>query len=251
MSNNVKNKSQQFYKSYSIILLLSFVSGILDFYMLKNYSIFVTTQTGNLVYFGLSLLNGQLNENGFVYSFYNSYLYLIPFLVIVVFSLIFSFIDKKSNPIILIYSLFILEIIYFILWAIFADDINLYVGTNNKINPIAIIITVFSTIFVSFHLTIFNQDNNIVYASVISMGDIINASRSLYEFFISKKRANLIIFFRYMLIIFSFIIAVLFSYIFDKYLNFRALYLIPLFLFFCVATLLFNHFNKTRYFIEL
>ncbi|EGZ31096.1 DUF1275 family protein [Malacoplasma iowae] len=248
---NFQSLTNCFYKNYLIILILAFVSGLLDFYMIKNYFIFVTTQTGNLVYFGLSLLNGQLYQDGFVYTFHNSYLYLLPFIVILISSFVFHFIDKKPYSIWFIYFMFALEIIYFVVWSIFANNIKLYIGNTNNINPVAILTIILVTIFISFHLTIFNQDKNVIYANVVSMGDIINASRSLHDFFVTKNKNQLLVFFKYMFIIILFVIAILFSYLLDRFLNFKTLYLIPLFILLNLIILWINHFKTTRYYIEL
>lgn len=46
----------------------------------------------------------------------------------------------------------------------YTNDIKLYIGNSNDINPVSIITIVISTKFASFRLTMFNQDKNIIYA---------------------------------------------------------------------------------------
>lgn len=197
-----------------ISLILTFIGGFLDSYTYILYNkIFANTQTGNLIFLGLFIVEGD---------FYNAFLRLLPILafciaIFITQILIFKFNkNKKWIKIILGINIFLTFIM------------GLGVFKNHTIITICLV-----SFICALMIGTFKKSSGNVFAPIMCTGNL----RSLMEFFgkwvIYKEKNDLKIVFKYLIIIVNFVLGVALGVIFVDFLMIQSIYICT-FLFFIV-----------------
>lgn len=194
------NKLGHIEENIFISLILTFIGGFLDAYTYVLYDkIFANTQTGNLIFFSIFLVEGK---------FYNAFLRTLPIIsfciaIFIVQFLIYKFSEnKKWIKIVLYINIITTTILGFGLFK------------NNQILIICLI-----SFICSLMIGTFKKSKGDVFASIMCTGNL----RSLMEFFcrcvIYKEKSAKKVAFKYVSIIIIFCIGVGLGTILAKYLH--------------------------------
>ena len=206
------NKNLPVHEQLMFCLLLTLVGGFFDAYTFVNCGgIFANAQTGNLIFVGIGLINGDLYEVRH---------YLIPVLSFIVGVLVSKYIESKYKELSIfkhIYMLLFIQIIaltfIFFKGSLFALDIR----------PIVI------SFVCAIQFDGFRKVNNLVFASVFCTGNLRSMSEHLYKYVILKNKESKIPLFIYSSVIGVFLSGVLLGAAMSKFFLNKAI-LVPLFI---------------------
>ena len=195
-------------------LLLTAVGGFFDAYTFVNCGgIFANAQTGNLIFVGIDLIEGNFSE---------VLHYSIPILSFVIGVLVSKFIETKYKELSIfkhIYMLLLTQIAALIIISIKHE----YFGVD--VRPIVI------SFICAIQFDGFRKVNNLVFASVFCTGNLRSMSEHLYKYFVLKKKESKIPFLIYLSVITVFLSGVLLGAAMSKYLLHKAI-IIPIFIIF-------------------
>lgn len=195
-------------------LLLTAVGGFFDAYTFVNCGgIFANAQTGNLIFVGIDLIEGNFSE---------VLHYSIPILSFVIGVLVSKFIETKYKELSIfkhIYMLLLTQIAALIIISIKHE----YFGVD--VRPIVI------SFICAIQFDGFRKVNNLVFASVFCTGNLRSMSEHLYKYFVLKKKESKIPFLIYLSVITVFLSGVVLGAAMSKYLLHKAI-IIPIFIIF-------------------
>lgn len=195
-------------------LLLTAVGGFFDAYTFVNCGgIFANAQTGNLIFVGIDLIEGNFSE---------VLHYSIPILSFVIGVLVSKFIETKYKELSIfkhIYMLLLTQIAALIIISIKHE----YFGVD--VRPIVI------SFICAIQFDGFRKVNNLVFASVFCTGNLRSMSEHLYKYFVLKKKESKIPFLIYLSVITVFLSGVILGAAMSKYLLHKAIF-IPIFIIF-------------------
>ena len=195
-------------------LLLTAVGGFFDAYTFVNCGgIFANAQTGNLIFVGIDLIEGNFSE---------VLHYSIPILSFVIGVLVSKFIETKYKELSIfkhIYMLLLTQIAALIIISIKHE----YFGVD--VRPIVI------SFICAIQFDGFRKVNNLVFASVFCTGNLRSMSEHLYKYFVLKKKESKIPFLIYLSVITVFLSGVILGAAMSKYLLHKAI-IIPIFIIF-------------------
>jgi len=194
------NKNLPVHEQLMFCLLLTLVGGFFDAYTFVNCGgIFANAQTGNLIFVGIGLINGDLYEVRH---------YLIPVLSFIVGVLVSKYIESKYKELSIfkhIYILLFIQIIaltfIFFKGSLFALDIR----------PIVI------SFVCAIQFDGFRKVNNLVFASVFCTGNLRSMSEHLYKYIFLKKSESRYPFLIYLTVVSVFLFGVIFGAAMSKY----------------------------------
>lgn len=204
------NKNLPVQEQLVFCLLLTVIGGFFDAYTFVNCGgIFANAQTGNLIFVGIDLIDGNLSE---------VLHYLVPILSFIVGVLVSKLIEHKYKELSIfkhIYMLLFTQVIalVFILieHTIFGIDIR----------PIVI------SFICAIQFDGFRKVNNLVFASIFCTGNLRSMSEHLYKYVFLKQKESKIPFIIYSVVVTVFLIGVILGAAMSKFYAHKAI-IIPL-----------------------
>ena len=225
------NRNLPVHEQLIFCLLLTAVGGFFDAYTFVNCDgIFANAQTGNLIFVGIDLIEGNFSE---------VLHYSIPILSFVIGVLVSKFIETKYKELSIfkhIYMLLLTQIVALIIISIK----HKYFGVD--IRPIVI------SFICAIQFDGFRKVNNLVFASVFCTGNLRSMSEHLYKYFVLKKKESKIPFLIYLSVITVFLSGVILGAAMSKYLLHKAI-IVPVFIIFInliFVIVINNKFGKKR-----
>jgi hypothetical protein len=225
------NRNLPVHEQLIFCLLLTAVGGFFDAYTFVNCDgIFANAQTGNLIFVGIDLIEGNFSE---------VIHYSIPILSFVIGVLVSKFIETKYKELSIfkhIYMLLLTQIVALIIISIK----HKYFGVD--IRPIVI------SFICAIQFDGFRKVNNLVFASVFCTGNLRSMSEHLYKYFVLKKKESKIPFLIYLSVITVFLSGVILGAAMSKYLLNKAI-IVPVFIIFInliFVIVINNKFGKKR-----
>lgn len=225
------NKNLPVHEQLIFCLLLTAVGGFFDAYTFVNCDgIFANAQTGNLIFVGIDLIEG--NYRDVIH-------YSIPILSFIIGVLVSKFIESKYKELSIfkhIYMLLLIQI--FALLVIFVK----YKFFGLDIRPIVI------SFICAIQFDGFRKVNNLVFASVFCTGNLRSMSEHLYKFVVLKKKESKIPLVIYSTVIAVFLSGVILGAAMSKYFMHKAIFL-PLVII-CInlifVTIIYHKFGRKR-----
>ena len=194
------NKNLPVHEQLIFCLLLTAVGGFFDAYTFVNCDgIFANAQTGNLIFVGINLIEGNIHE---VLN------YLVPILSFIIGVLVSKAIETKYKELSIfthIYMLLIVQICALLL-IIFKHN---FLGID--IRPIVI------SFICAIQFDGFRKVNNLVFASVFCTGNLRSMSEHLYKYIFLKKSESRYPFLIYLTVVLVFLFGVIFGAAMSKY----------------------------------
>ena len=231
LRETLMNRNLPVHQQLIFCLLLTAVGGFFDAYTFVNCDgIFANAQTGNLIFVGIDLIEGNFSE---------VIHYSIPILSFVIGVLVSKFIETKYKELSIfkhIYMLLLTQIAALIIISIKHE----YFGVD--IRPIVI------SFICAIQFDGFRKVNNLVFASVFCTGNLRSMSEHLYKYFVLKKKESKIPFLIYLSVITVFLSGVLLGAAMSKYLLNKAI-IVPVFIIsinLIFVTVINNKFGKKR-----
>ena len=173
LRETLMNRNLPVHEQLMFCLLLTAVGGFFDAYTFVNCGgIFANAQTGNLIFVGIDLIEGNFSE---------VLHYSIPILSFVIGVLVSKFIETKYKELSIfkhIYMLLLIQIVALIIISIKHE----YFGVD--VRPIVI------SFICAIQFDGFRKVNNLVFASVFCTGNLRSMSEHLYKYFILKKKES-------------------------------------------------------------
>lgn len=204
------NKNLPVHEQLIFCLLLTVIGGFFDAYTFVNCGgIFANAQTGNLIFVGIDLIEGNFSE---------VWHYLVPVLSFIIGVLVSKFIEFRYK------QLSIFKHIYMLLFTQIA--VLVFIFFKNSLFGIDI-----RPIVISFVCAIqfdgFRKVNNLVFASVFCTGNLRSMSEHLYKYLFLKKKESKDPFIIYSIVILVFLGGVVLGAAMSKYYFHKAI-LIPI-----------------------
>ena len=231
LRETLMNRNLPVHEQLIFCLLLTAIGGFFDAYTFVNCDgIFANAQTGNLIFVGIDLIEGNFSE---------VLHYSIPILSFIVGVLVSKFIETKYKELSIfkhIYMLLLTQIAALIIIS-FKHE---YFGVD--IRPIVI------SFICAIQFDGFRKVNNLVFASVFCTGNLRSMSEHLYKYFILKKKESKIPFLIYLSVITVFLSGVILGAAMSKYLLHKAI-IVPVFIIFInliFVIVINNKFGKKR-----
>ncbi len=231
LRETLMNRNLPVHEQLIFCLLLTAVGGFFDAYTFVNCDgIFANAQTGNLIFVGIDLIEGNFSE---------VIHYSIPILSFVIGVLVSKFIETKYKELSIfkhIYMLLLTQIVALIIISIK----HKYFGVD--IRPIVI------SFICAIQFDGFRKVNNLVFASVFCTGNLRSMSEHLYKYFVLKKKESKIPFLIYLSVITVFLSGVILGAAMSKYLLHKAI-IVPVFIIFInliFVIVINNKFGKKR-----
>ena len=231
LRETLMNRNLPVHEQLIFCLLLTAVGGFFDAYTFVNCDgIFANAQTGNLIFVGIDLIEGNFSE---------VLHYSIPILSFVIGVLVSKFIETKYKELSIfkhIYMLLLTQIAALIIISIKHE----YFGVD--IRPIVI------SFICAIQFDGFRKVNNLVFASVFCTGNLRSMSEHLYKYFVLKKKESKIPFLIYLSVITVFLSGVILGAAMSKYLLHKAI-IVPVFIIsikLIFVTVINNKFGKKR-----
>lgn len=231
LRETLMNRNLPVHEQLIFCLLLTAVGGFFDAYTFVNCDgIFANAQTGNLIFVGIDLIEGNFSE---------VIHYSIPILSFVIGVLVSKFIETKYKELSIfkhIYMLLLTQIVALIIISIK----HKYFGVD--IRPIVI------SFICAIQFDGFRKVNNLVFASVFCTGNLRSMSEHLYKYFVLKKKESKIPFLIYLSVITVFLSGVILGAAMSKYLLHKAI-IVPVFIIsinLIFVTVINNKFGKKR-----
>ena len=231
LRETLMNRNLPVHEQLIFCLLLTAVGGFFDAYTFVNCDgIFANAQTGNLIFVGIDLIEGNFSE---------VLHYSIPILSFVMGVLVSKFIETKYKELSIfkhIYMLLLTQIAALIIISIKHE----YFGVD--IRPIVI------SFICAIQCDGFRKVNNLVFASVFCTGNLRSMSEHLYKYFVLKKKESKIPFLIYLSVITVFLSGVILGAAMSKYLLHKAI-IVPVFIIsinLIFVTVINNKFGKKR-----
>lgn len=231
LRETLMNRNLPVHEQLIFCLLLTAVGGFFDAYTFVNCDgIFANAQTGNLIFVGIDLIEGNFSE---------VIHYSIPILSFVIGVLVSKFIETKYKELSIfkhIYMLLLTQIAALIIISIKHE----YFGVD--IRPIVI------SFICAIQFDGFRKVNNLVFASVFCTGNLRSMSEHLYKYFVLKKKESKIPFLIYLSVITVFLSGVILGAAMSKYLLNKAI-IVPVFIIsinLIFVTVINNKFGKKR-----
>ena len=231
LRETLMNRNLPVHEQLIFCLLLTAVGGFFDAYTFVNCDgIFANAQTGNLIFVGIDLIEGNFSE---------VIHYSIPILSFVIGVLVSKFIETKYKELSIfkhIYMLLLTQIVALIIISIKHE----YFGVD--IRPIVI------SFICAIQFDGFRKVNNLVFASVFCTGNLRSMSEHLYKYFVLKKKESKIPFLIYLSVITVFLSGVILGAAMSKYLLHKAI-IVPVFIIFInliFVIVINNKFGKKR-----
>ena len=231
LRETLMNRNLPVHEQLIFCLLLTAVGGFFDAYTFVNCDgIFANAQTGNLIFVGIDLIEGNFSE---------VIHYSIPILSFVIGVLVSKFIETKYKELSIfkhIYMLLLTQIVALIIISIK----HKYFGVD--IRPIVI------SFICAIQFDGFRKVNNLVFASVFCTGNLRSMSEHLYKYFVLKKKESKIPFLIYLSVITVFLSGVVLGAAMSKYLLNKAI-IVPVFIIFInliFVIVINNKFGKKR-----
>jgi len=231
LRETLMNRNLPVHEQLIFCLLLTAVGGFFDAYTFVNCDgIFANAQTGNLIFVGIDLIEGNFSE---------VIHYSIPILSFVIGVLVSKFIETKYKELSIfkhIYMLLLTQIVALIIISIK----HKYFGVD--IRPIVI------SFICAIQFDGFRKVNNLVFASVFCTGNLRSMSEHLYKYFVLKKKESKIPFLIYLSVITVFLSGVILGAAMSKYLLNKAI-IVPVFIIFInliFVIVINNKFGKKR-----
>lgn len=231
LRETLMNRNLPVHEQLIFCLLLTAVGGFFDAYTFVNCDgIFANAQTGNLIFVGIDLIEGNFSE---------VLHYSIPILSFVTGVLVSKFIETKYKELSIfkhIYMLLLTQIAALIIISIKHE----YFGVD--IRPIVI------SFICAIQFDGFRKVNNLVFASVFCTGNLRSMSEHLYKYFVLKKKESKIPFLIYLSVITVFLSGVILGAAMSKYLLHKAI-IVPVFIIsinLIFVTVINNKFGKKR-----
>ena len=231
LRETLMNRNLPVHEQLIFCLLLTAVGGFFDAYTFVNCDgIFANAQTGNLIFVGIDLIEGNFSE---------VIHYSIPILSFVIGVLVSKFIETKYKELSIfkhIYMLLLTQIAALIIISIKHE----YFGVD--IRPIVI------SFICAIQFDGFRKVNNLVFASVFCTGNLRSMSEHLYKYFVLKKKESKIPFLIYLSVITVFLSGVILGAAMSKYLLNKAI-IVPVFIIFInliFVIVINNKFGKKR-----
>jgi len=187
------NKNLPVHEQLMFCLLLTVMGGFFDAYTFVNCGgIFANAQTGNLIFVGIDIIEGNFGE---------VLHYLIPIFSFVVGVLVSKFIENRYKELSIFKHIFMLLLIQMTALIIISIK-HQFFGID--VRPIVI------SFICAIQYDGFRKVNNLVFASVFCTGNLRSMSEHLYKLVVLKKQES-----KTPLIIYSTVISVfLFSHLF-------------------------------------
>ena len=231
LRETLMNRNLPVHEQLMFCLLLTAVGGFFDAYTFVNCDgIFANAQTGNLIFVGIDLIEGNFSE---------VLHYSIPILSFVIGVLVSKFIETKYKELSIfkhIYMLLLIQIVALIIISIKHE----YFGVD--VRPIVI------SFICAIQFDGFRKVNNLVFASVFCTGNLRSMSEHLYKYFILKKKESKMPFLIYSSVITVFLLGVILGAAMSKYFLHKAI-IVPIFII-CInlifVTVINNKFGKKR-----
>ena len=231
LRETLMNRNLPVHEQLMFCLLLTAVGGFFDAYTFVNCGgIFANAQTGNLIFVGIDLIEGNFSE---------VLHYSIPILSFVIGVLVSKFIETKYKELSIfkhIYMLLLTQIVALVIISIK----HKYFGVD--IRPIVI------SFICAIQFDGFRKVNNLVFASVFCTGNLRSMSEHLYKYFILKKKESKMPFLIYSSVITVFLLGVILGAAMSKYFLHKAI-IVPIFII-CInlifVTVINNKFGKKR-----
>jgi hypothetical protein len=231
LRETLMNRNLPVHEQLIFCLLLTAIGGFFDAYTFVNCDgIFANAQTGNLIFVGIDLIEGNFSE---------VLHYSIPILSFVIGVLVSKFIETKYKELSIfkhIYMLLLTQIVALIIISIK----HKYFGVD--IRPIVI------SFICAIQFDGFRKVNNLVFASVFCTGNLRSMSEHLYKYFVLKKKESKIPFLIYLSVITVFLSGVILGAAMSKYLLHKAI-IVPVFIIFInliFVIVINNKFGKKR-----
>ncbi|VTX67915.1 YoaK family protein [Gemella haemolysans] len=229
LRETLMNRNLPVHEQLMFCLLLTAVGGFFDAYTFVNCGgIFANAQTGNLIFVGIDLIEGNFSE---------VLHYSIPILSFVIGVLVSKFIETKYKELSIfkhIYMLLLTQIVALVIISIK----HKYFGVD--IRPIVI------SFICAIQFDGFRKVNNLVFASVFCTGNLRSMSEHLYKYFILKKKESKMPFLIYLSVITVFLSGVILGAAMSKYFLHKAI-IVPIFII-CInlifVTIINNKFGK-------
>lgn len=231
LRETLMNRNLPVHEQLIFCLLLTAVGGFFDAYTFVNCDgIFANAQTGNLIFVGIDLIEGNFPE---------VLHYSIPIFSFIIGVLVSKFIETKYKELSIfkhIYMLLLTQIVALVVISIKHE----FFGVD--LRPIVI------SFICAIQFDGFRKVNNLVFASVFCTGNLRSMSEHLYKYFILKKKES-----KTPLIIYSSVIAVFLSGVIlgaamSKYLLHKAI-IVPIFII-CInlifVTVISNKFGRKK-----
>ena len=231
LRETLMNRNLPVHEQLMFCLLLTAMGGFFDAYTFVNCGgIFANAQTGNLIFVGIDLIEGNFSE---------VLHYSIPILSFVIGVLVSKFIETKYKELSIfkhIYMLLLIQIVALIIISIKHE----YFGVD--VRPIVI------SFICAIQFDGFRKVNNLVFASVFCTGNLRSMSEHLYKYFILKKKESKMPFLIYSSVITVFLLGVILGAAMSKYFLHKAI-IVPIFII-CInlifVTVINNKFGKKR-----
>lgn len=202
------NKNLPVHEQLVFCLLLTLIGGFFDAYTFVNCGgIFANAQTGNLIFVGIGLVDGNMADVRH---------YLVPVLSFIIGVLVSKYIESKYK------ELSIFKHIYMLLLTQIAALVFIFFKSSLfgiDIRPIVI------SFICAIQFDGFRKVNNLVFASVFCTGNLRSMSEHLYKYVILKKEESKKPFAIYFTVIMVFLFGVILGAAMSKYYFHKAILL--------------------------
>ena len=202
------NKNLPVHEQLIFCLLLTVVGGFFDAYTFVNCEgIFANAQTGNLIFVGIDLIEGNYRE---------VIHYLIPILSFVMGVLVSKFIESKYKELSIFKHIYMLLLIQ--MFALLVILIK-YKFFGLDIRPIVI------SFICAIQFDGFRKVNNLVFASVFCTGNLRSMSEHLYKYIVLKKKESKVPLLIYVTVISVFLSGVILGAAMSKFFLHKAIFI--------------------------
>ena len=225
------NRNLPVHEQLIFCLLLTAVGGFFDAYTFVNCDgIFANAQTGNLIFVGIDLIEGNFPE---------VLHYSIPIFSFIVGVLVSKFIETKYKELSIfkhIYMLLLTQIIALVVISLKHE----FFGVD--IRPIVI------SFICAIQFDGFRKVNNLVFASVFCTGNLRSMSEHLYKYIVLKKKESKTPLYIYSSVIAVFLSGVILGAAMSKYFLHKAIIVLIFIIFINLVfvTVIYNKFVKKR-----
>ncbi|MEY8446344.1 YoaK family protein [Enterococcus ratti] len=208
--------SISFHEGRSVGLLLSFIGGAMDSYTYIQYNAFASAQTGNIVLAIIQTFNGEwLSAGKKILST------IFFFLGILLTKFMIDYFKKKEKH---FWRLFILYYEALIFFLVSLSPINIHPS----------IVTIMIAFTAAIQWVSFDKINGRAYTNLFTTGNLKGVATSLYDYCVTRKKADFDHFFHFFTVVLAFISGAI-SLVVCHHLFDRAAILLVAFLFLMLA----------------
>ena len=175
-------------------ILLTVIGGFLDTYaFITRGGVFANVQTGNFILFGINLIQGKLNQ---------ALLHIPPIIAFMLGVMVTEILKRQKKLRVAGISgktIILLEMLFFTIIGLLPSNVP------------NIVVSIILSFAASLQYSYFRKISNSAYSNTMVTGDLLTATKHIYSALFTGDKDAAIQFFKFMIIIASFVIGVLIS----------------------------------------